>query len=283
MLSNPSKKIQAILPSLVILVSVFSGYVGFGMAKVSAEIKNPSVCRNSGGEWLTVDGGTCACPYGENTAGTACNSQPRNDADCKRIDSEASISLTDVGALCVCPSGFFFDSVDGCVTQAQIDCESSGGAMSGSECVCTGSREYNSSTGKCEIPSVDNSAYVAGPCEVAGSFLGIPTWYRGLSVDTANNCEIVLDTDKLSNTDISRTSVNPLIIVAFNVIDALSRVVGILAVAFVIVGGFKYVISDGAPDRANNARKTITNSLIGAVIAGVSSILITVAVKVLGA
>ena len=44
-----------------------------------------------------------------------------------------------------------------------------------------------------------------------------------------------------------------------------------MAVAMVIVGSYKYIISVGSPEKTTGARKTIQNSLIGLVIIIVST------------
>jgi hypothetical protein len=45
--------------------------------------------------------------------------------------------------------------------------------------------------------------------------------------------------------------------------EILLRLASIIAVGFIIFGGFKYITSQGEPDRAKDARSTIINSLIG--------------------
>ena len=52
------------------------------------------------------------------------------------------------------------------------------------------------------------------------------------------------------------------------------RLVAILTIGFVIFGGFKYMTSAGSPDAAAKGRKTITNALIGMVIATASVALV---------
>lgn len=97
------------------------------------------------------------------------------------------------------------------------------------------------------------------------SILGIPTWDDGLQ-----NCDNITTDDILS----SDKNTNPAIIVALNISRAIVSLIGILAVIFVIVGGFKYVGSDGSPDKATDARQTIINALIGAGIAASARIVL---------
>jgi hypothetical protein len=51
----------------------------------------------------------------------------------------------------------------------------------------------------------------------------------------------------------------------------LLKLAGALAVVFVIVGGYKFVTSQAAPDKIASARNTIQNALVGVVIAVVAS------------
>jgi len=44
-------------------------------------------------------------------------------------------------------------------------------------------------------------------------------------------------------------------------------VVGALAILFVVIGGFRYVISDGDPQKIEQAKKTILYAVIGLVVA----------------
>jgi hypothetical protein len=41
------------------------------------------------------------------------------------------------------------------------------------------------------------------------------------------------------------------------------RLAGLVATAFIVVGGVKYITSQGEPESAKNAKSTIINSLIG--------------------
>ena len=54
--------------------------------------------------------------------------------------------------------------------------------------------------------------------------------------------------------------------IALAVFEIILRLGGIIAVIFVIVGGFQFITSQGEPDRIKNARGTIINALIGLVI-----------------
>src|SRR4051794_33287381 len=80
----------------------------------------------------------------------------------------------------------------------------------------------------------------------------IPTWYKYLDSSTVSGkCtpKIVFpdDLDKI----------------ALAIAEIMLRVGAIIAVAFVIYGGFQYILSQGEPDKIANARKTIINAIVG--------------------
>jgi Type IV secretion system pilin len=103
-----------------------------------------------------------------------------------------------------------------------------------------------------------------------GNFLGLVPWYHYLKAssfdaDCSLNSFHVLPSDKVPS-DI------PLIMLA--VIDDLLRIAGIVAVAYVLIGAIQYIISQGSPDKTEQARSTIINALIGAAIATVAVVFI---------
>lgn len=101
----------------------------------------------------------------------------------------------------------------------------------------------------------------AAACEAAPSFLGFPTWYRGLEKNTVT-------ADEKQNCSIKSPSeaggIQGFVVrISLNILDILLRLVGFLAVGFVIFGGFKYITSTGSTDGMAKAKSTIMNALIG--------------------
>lgn len=94
-------------------------------------------------------------------------------------------------------------------------------------------------------------------------FLKFPTWYKYLQGElTAGKCSPVIDLN--SPGDVGR--------IVLAVVEILLRVGGLVALGFVIYGGFRYILSQGAAGpgdvpRTVSARRTIINALIGLVIA----------------
>lgn len=60
------------------------------------------------------------------------------------------------------------------------------------------------------------------------------------------------------------------------IINILLAVAGLIAVVFLIVGGFRYITAGGNEETAEAAKKTITNSIIGIVIILLSFVIVRV-------
>lgn len=88
------------------------------------------------------------------------------------------------------------------------------------------------------------------------SLLGFPTWYKYLN-PTFENGQCNIDAP-------FPESIGKILLAVFEI---LLRLTGILAVGFVIWGGFQYILSQGEPERSGHARTTIINALIGLAIA----------------
>ncbi len=93
------------------------------------------------------------------------------------------------------------------------------------------------------------------------SFLSFPTWYRGLIKDEA--------TCTLNGPEIGGLS-NYIWHIVLNVIDILIMAIGYISVGFIIYGGFQYLTSAGNADGAKKGKTTITNAIIGLILAIVS-------------
>lgn len=104
--------------------------------------------------------------------------------------------------------------------------------------------------------ALPNTVSAASTCST--SFFGIPTWYAGLT-DDAHGCAIKSPADAGGlSAYIWR--------IALNVVEIILIVAGYVSVIFIIVGGFRYILSAGSPDDSVKARKTIMNAVVGLVI-----------------
>jgi hypothetical protein len=112
------------------------------------------------------------------------------------------------------------------------------------------------------IPSVSAAACDANTGQ--GSFQLLPTWYKYLETVTVDNsCQI----EKFDVPD-------DLWKVGLAMVEILLRIAGWVATGYVIVGGFKYVLSKGNPQDAAKARQTIIDAAIGIAIASLATVLV---------
>jgi hypothetical protein len=119
---------------------------------------------------------------------------------------------------------------------------------------------------------VNELCQASDSCE-RNNLFAFPTWYEYLEVGLKGNdpCAILgptaevdctLELDEGCNLDYIAVSGR----VGLAIIEIMLRLASIVSVGFVAYGGFKYIISQGEPDNAKSARKTIINALIGLVI-----------------
>ena len=104
------------------------------------------------------------------------------------------------------------------------------------------------------------------------SIFGIVPWYRGLLHGT--DCSVTLPSAS-SGGDKNATSISSFIImIALNILQAGLSVAAYVTIFFIIKGGFMYMTSTGSPDGMTNAKKTITNAIIGLIIAVLSAAIV---------
>ena len=95
-----------------------------------------------------------------------------------------------------------------------------------------------------------------GTCQPEQSnILTFPNWYRNLKCEDGGAGGVVFQ------------SINDMWIVLANVLDISIRIAVLLALIFIIYGGIRYIMSRGEPENIQTAKKIITNSVIGLVIA----------------
>jgi hypothetical protein len=105
-----------------------------------------------------------------------------------------------------------------------------------------------------------------------GSFLGLVPWWHYLPDGDFGN---LTTTDKGCNIKVFHflpsggTADVALVLLA--VVDDLLIIAGVVAVAFVVIGAFKYVASQGNPEQTAQAQSTIINALLGTAIAIVAA------------
>ncbi|MDB5166993.1 MAG: hypothetical protein JWN26_138 [Candidatus Saccharibacteria bacterium] len=96
--------------------------------------------------------------------------------------------------------------------------------------------------------------------DCSASFLTFPTWYRGLvhvKQTTPGTYECVINQPKSGE-------LSPFIWhIVLNCIEIGLQIVGYLTAGFILWGGFLFLTSQGSPDAAAKARKTILDATIG--------------------
>lgn len=110
-----------------------------------------------------------------------------------------------------------------------------------------------------------NAAACANDATGVAAFLSFPSWYRGLC-DSSDPSKINLE------------GMEPgmiIITIAMNIIDIALRAAAIIAVGYVIYGGFRYLISQGEPDKTKNALDTILKAVIGLAICMISAVVVS--------
>ncbi len=102
--------------------------------------------------------------------------------------------------------------------------------------------------------------FATAPPGCEKNFFGLVPWYHYLnSVSPPPDCSVKDFTLLGASSDL------PLIVLA--VVDDLLKIAGIVAVAFVVIGAFKFVASQGDPEAKARAQSTIINALLGTAIA----------------
>lgn len=64
-----------------------------------------------------------------------------------------------------------------------------------------------------------------------------------------------------------------------NIILLILRFVGLIAVLFIIIGGYRYITSQGNAEQAEAGQKTLVNAVIGLVIIALAYVIVTVVVN----
>lgn len=100
--------------------------------------------------------------------------------------------------------------------------------------------------------------------------LGFRPWYAGLDCVDGS---VTLGNDSEIPKNIWR--------VVLNILSCLLVAVGYLSVGFIIYGGYLYVLSQGSSDVMTKAKKTLTNAIIGLVIAILANVIVVTILNVL--
>lgn len=98
------------------------------------------------------------------------------------------------------------------------------------------------------------------------TFFGLRPWYQYLTLtkdQVTGKCEIANFTPLGGHSSV--------LLIALAVIDDLIRLAALIAVGYVIYGGFLYITSQGSPDMTKKGQQTVINALIGLATAIIAS------------
>jgi hypothetical protein len=98
-----------------------------------------------------------------------------------------------------------------------------------------------------------------------GDFFGFPHWWKYLNgeVDPIGKCVPAF------------SGPSDLLPIGLAIIDMLLHLAGIVAVISIVIAGISYITAGGSPEQITNARKRITYSLVGLVIAVTAAALVS--------
>lgn len=99
----------------------------------------------------------------------------------------------------------------------------------------------------------------ADACGDKGRILTLKPWYYGLT--EGSDCSVKPIGGGGVKIDVFIRTV------ILTIVEDLLHIAGYVAVGFIMFGGFTYLTSGGAPDRAAAGQKTVLNAVIGLVVA----------------
>ncbi len=111
----------------------------------------------------------------------------------------------------------------------------------------------------------------AAACSANNLIFGLKPWYAYLKLQstTGGGCSVVFN-----QTDVLGAH-SPVILILLAIVDDLLRLAAIVAVGYVIYGGFRYITSQGAPDQTAAAQQTVLNAVVGLVISLIAVVLVS--------
>ncbi len=112
----------------------------------------------------------------------------------------------------------------------------------------------------------------AAACNKGQTFFGLPPWYQYVPTESytppggVEQCRVLVD---------FTAHPRDILLVSFGIFDILLRIAGMIAVGYVIYGGFLYMTSQGEPDKTQKAKNTLLGAFIGLIIVLIAVPLVT--------
>lgn len=126
------------------------------------------------------------------------------------------------------------------------------------------------------IETVTQLIHTFGVACAERTFFGLPTWYHYLNL--AGKMQLNPDTDHCEFVSLRQGfQAQDMALVLLAIVDILLRVSALIAIGYVMYGGFRLITAQGDSGGVKSAQQTIWNALIGlgislAAIGGVSFI-----------
>ena len=95
------------------------------------------------------------------------------------------------------------------------------------------------------------------------NFFDFPTWYKYLDLAGKFHTNSATGRCELAPYGQNGLQIVDLGLIGLALVDIAFRLVGLIAVGYVIWGGIQFVTAQGESDRTKKARQTIINALIG--------------------
>ena len=127
-------------------------------------------------------------------------------------------------------------------------------------------------------PSVSAADNVG--CVDQSSILTFPNWYRGVYQNITDATTGKVECQLFPSNDTNE--INGVWVIVTNIVEIVIQIVGYVAVAFIIIGGFKYITSQGDAAGITKAKDTITRAIVGLVISIVSVLILNLVVGIFG-
>ena len=132
-------------------------------------------------------------------------------------------------------------------------------------------------TGTTQVTGAEPPAGSSSCSPSAGSFFGLKAWYAYLPTgdfqQNGTRCDINLNFVN-SNGGPDQSNINSVWLIALAIFEDLLRIAGIVGIIFVIVGGIRYITSQGQPENTKKAQSTIIYALVGLAIAILAATLV---------
>jgi hypothetical protein len=219
----------------------------FAQNTCSPDIDDASKCATFGGEW----DGQCVCP----------NTAVRGDSCAENPDvCEAGLECDPVSKLCLIPDG--------------NDCPTSRYCLSGSSCVQNKCVKDSGSGGNGNGNGGGGNTDGTG----GGGTGSNPVGVGSTELVCKNGVCLPADQQCKPGSLSGACNLTELIILVIKLLLGLS---GVVAVLFVILGGYWYMASGGNEEQAEKGKKTITNFVLGFVIIILAYTIVTIVTNTL--